>query len=844
MTVSRADLRSVLHERSPAIVGEWYHAVRNALVALHSPSDVRSLLSGIWDEATAFLLHDDGQPRDAAPIGASFARLGIRSENIGEIELVLLTRLLEDLPHDVEQVLRARVPRLIAGLTTGFVQADREKLLEEQEEIREAYGRSLRRAEDQLRVMSAGIEGSINAVGMLDLDGRMTYVNRAFLDMWGYDADGQVLGRHVSEFGEWRGDVERTLGILSEHGGWVGELVGLRHDGSPFDVQASVSLVHDGGGRPSGLIAFFVDITERKETQEALHRRASQATFLNEIGEEIAGERTTQGVLERAVQMAHQAFDLQQVTVLLLDREREALDVAAVASSHDDVGPDGCSIPLGEGVTGWVARENRTAVVGDVSVDPRYVELLPNRATTRSELAVPIRVAGRVIGVLDAQSPTYDAFGKDDQVVIETLADQIAVALENARLYQALQDELAQRKEAESALWRSVRRLETVHEIDQAILGAKSREEVGQALLHNLQELVPCQRASIDLLDFDAGEILVLAAEQTIGEGRALAGARFPLVRPSELDDMLYPRQAVYVGDLRRLPPEPIVRAVRGDGIRSVLMAPITAQGQLIGLLSLGSDHVDGFEAQHRPIVQELADTAGIAIQQAHLFDSVRQHRERLRQTLSRLAEVEETERRRVVRELHDRVGQNLTALDLNLSLVRSQLEKHGFPQLGARLDDSLSLVEQTNRRIRRLMIDLRPPVLDDYGLLSALHWYGDRFAGRTGIAVAVEGDEELTDGLSPHVENALFRIAQEALNNIAKHARADVITIALTADEVALRLTITDDGRGFDPESAESKRGSWGLLTMRERAESVGASCCFDSTPGEGTRVVVELSP
>ena len=139
-------------------------------------------------------------------------------------------------------------------------------------------------------------------------------------------------------------------------------------------------------------------------------------------------------------------------------------------------------------------------------------------------------------------------------------------------------------------------------------------------------------------------------------------------------------------------------------------------------------------------------------------------------------------------------------------------------------------------------MIDLRPPVLDDYGLLSALHWYGDQFSARTGIAVSARGKEELVADLSLHVENALFRITQEALNNIAKHARAHRVTIGLSENETALRLTISDDGQGFDLEEAERDRDSWGLLTMRERAESVGAQCRFQSFPGEGTRVSVEV--
>jgi len=843
MTMSRTNLERFLHDRSPGITQGWYAGVKDSAVALGSPAEVRSYLSDIWDRMVAFLLLEDGLPRQAEPIGARFIFLRIRPHGVGEISRVLVAELLQDAPDTVASVLRSRLPNLLAGLMTGLVRSDREKLLEQQEEIRYAYARSLHQAEEQLRIKDAGIEASINAILMLDLQGRITYVNPAFLAMWGYQTEDQVLDRHVSGFGEWRGDIEATLEILSEQGGWVGELLAERADGSRFDVQVSVSLVRDRAGRPASLMVFFIDITERKKTQEMLRRRALQASFLNQIGEEIAAERTRQEVLDRAVHLARETFGFHQVAVLLLNGERDVLEVAAVVNPAADPMCDVCAIPLGEGITGWAAQQNETVLVDDVSVDARYIKLVRDPVTVRSELAVPIHSGARVIGVIDVQSPDYHAFGEAEQVVLETLADQIAVALENARLYQALQEELTERRKAEEALRKSVQRLKTVHQIDQAILGAKSQKEIAEALLHNVQLLVPCQRASIDLFDFEADELVIIAAIQTIGEGRAAAGTRYPLTLRALLFEMLGQHQVVYVKDLLQLPQSsPLIKTLCDEGLRSALVGPITAQDELIGILSLGSDQVDGFKPDHKPIIGELADTAGIAIQQARLFDSIRQHRERLRRTMGRLAEVEETERRRVVRELHDRVGQNLTALDLTLSLVRSQLEGHGLEGVSARLDDSLGLVEQTNRKIRQLMVDLRPPVLDDYGLLSALHWFADRFSARSGIPVTVHGREELVHDLSPHVENALFRITQEALTNIGKHAQADGVTITLSADGTGLRFVIRDNGLGFRREDLEKNRDTWGLLTMRERAESVGARCVLDSTPGQGTRVVVEV--
>lgn len=842
-TPSDTETRRILQGRSEMVVEGWYQAVRSSAVALRSPAEVRRILSGVFDEVVAFLTSEDGSGGNAEAIGASFIPLRIRPDAVGRVLGVLIASL-RDLPGAAADVVEARLSDLIAGVASGLYRAKTHALLEEQEEIRAAYARALRAAEEELRVKDAGIESSLNAIVMLDLDGRLTYVNPAFLEMWGYETDRDVLGRHVSEFGGWQGDIDKTLELLSEQGGWVGELVAERVEGAHFDVQASVTLVRDDAGAPSQLMVFFVDVTERNRTQRALERRATHATFLNRIGEQIYGVRTPEEVLERAVYLTQETFGYHQVAVLTIDRQTDELVGTAIAGTLDEGVPDYCRLPLGQGITGRVVERGRMLVVNDVRADPDYVRLAPRPVPTRSELAVPIVVGGEVAAVLDVQSPHVGAFEESDRVVMETLADQVSAAMENARLYEALQQELAQRRKAEVSLRRNVRRLETLRDLDQAILVAKSGEEVAQAALRHLRRLIPCQRASIDLVDFEAGEVTVLAALQTVGEGEAATGASFPLTQRRLLLEMLGDRQSVIVDDISQLPQtSPLIRTVRAEGLRSFVVAAIRARQELIGFVSLGSNRERGFRSEHRPILEEVAASVAIAIQQARLLDSVKRQGERLRDAMGRLAEAEEAERRAVVRALHDRVGQNLTALDLNLSTVRGQLDDHGLPELSSRLDHALSLVEETTERIRRLMTDLRPPVLDDYGVLAALHWYVDRFSVQTGVAVKVRGDEEAAKDLPGHVQNALFRIAQEALNNIAKHARATEASVNLVARGMGVQLTVSDNGVGFEPEELGQERGSWGLLTMRERAESVGAEFSIESRSGEGTCVVVRVS-
>jgi len=208
-----------------------------------------------------------------------------------------------------------------------------------------------------------------------------------------------------------------------------------------------------------------------------------------------------------------------------------------------------------------------------------------------------------------------------------------------------------------------------------------------------------------------------------------------------------------------------------------------------------------------------------------------------------RLVEVQETERRTLATELHDLVGQKLTALNINLNIVKSQSAPPMTAQIGARLEDSLKLVEETIDSIRDVMAELRPAVLDDYGLTPVLRWYAEQFVKRTGVTTTVIEQGE-SRRLPAAAEEALFRIAQEALANVAKYARAEHATVTLGITPQASCLTIADDGCGFDPSAYQrpARDHGWGLMIMRERAAAVGAELSVESAPGRGTRIIVTL--
>ena len=201
-----------------------------------------------------------------------------------------------------------------------------------------------------------------------------------------------------------------------------------------------------------------------------------------------------------------------------------------------------------------------------------------------------------------------------------------------------------------------------------------------------------------------------------------------------------------------------------------------------------------------------------------------------------RLVEAEEAERRRLARELHDRVGQNLSALNMNLDIA---LGKAMDPEVRSRLSDSIGIVDSTLHAIEGVMADLRPPLLEEYGLGAALARHAEQFSRRTGTAVAFEDQaRERIRSLPIESAMALFRIAQEALNNVAKHAAATQVRMSLTLEGLDAAVSVVDDGRGFDPAGA-ARSERFGMRTMRERAEAVGGRIDVFSAPGKGTSVV-----
>ncbi|HWA38391.1 MAG TPA: PAS domain S-box protein [Burkholderiales bacterium] len=273
-----------------------------------------------------------------------------------------------------------------------------------------------------------------------------------------------------------------------------------------------------------------------------------------------------------------------------------------------------------------------------------------------------------------------------------------------------------------------------------------------------------------------------------------------------------------------------------GRTLQATESAPVAPQGEIHHWLSTRFPLADGSGAVG------VAGTAIDITERVEAESAARQHAEEVRALLDRLMAAQESERKRVSSELHDLIGQNLTALGIWLANIANALGGGGDEKTLAQVASMQRTVEKTIEAIRGVMGELRPPELDEYGLLPALRAYAAEFQARTSIRTSVECAGALRR-LPGVVEVSLFRIVQEALTNAAKHSGGTAIRVRIERQPDRLRLCVEDDGRGFpEPLGArKSRRGGWGLPTIRERAEACGGFLRIEH-PGRGTRLVVEV--
>jgi len=293
------------------------------------------------------------------------------------------------------------------------------------------------------------------------------------------------------------------------------------------------------------------------------------------------------------------------------------------------------------------------------------------------------------------------------------------------------------------------------------------------------------------------------------------------------------------ISDVPGAPAELILESHR-LGYRTFVLAPILARNTLIGILAALCDDTACLNSRSEKLLSSICNQLGVTAENSQLWGQLKQ-KERIRaQLLNKVVSAQEEERRRISRELHDETGQALTSLLVQLKILeRAENET----EINAQVEEMRLLAVQTLQEVRRLAADLRPAALDDLGLSAALEGYVYDFARKTGIETEVLADDVVPMRLPRDVETVLYRVVQESLTNIARHAEARHVTIAIRQEDETLHVEVADDGHGFDVEDILSAQRGLGLLGMQERIELLGGQFILNSTPGSGTRIAIQLT-
>ncbi len=441
----------------------------------------------------------------------------------------------------------------------------------------------------------------------------------------------------------------------------------------------------------------------------------------------------------------------------------------------------------------------------------------------------------------------YRMFTKDGRELwIRDEARQIESPGEDGKPWQGVMIDITDRKRAEEALAASSERLRTLYDIAAAILAARSSSDIAREALGHIRALAGCERASVVEYRMDTEEAVWLAVDSSIET--SVADGR---VAPRDLwgDVSSFERgETRVVNDLNADNAwSPSTDALAAEGIRSHLTVPLVAEGVLIGTLNLGSTEAGHFTDQHLDTAQQVAGQLAIALHQARLheqvehyadelerrLDDLRRADEQRRQLLARVVRAQEEERQRIASDIHDDSIQKMAAVGLRLESLRRRFDEDGEAR------EQVDLIEETVKvsidRLRHLMFELWPPALDRHGLADAVRTELDQTKATSGLDYSL-CDELETEPL-PETRTIAYRIIQEAISNIRKHAGASTVEVTLANRDGGIDVKVTDDGRGIDA-APSSPPGHLGLSAMHERADMAGGWVRINGRSGKGTTV------
>ena len=542
----------------------------------------------------------------------------------------------------------------------------------------------------------------------------------------------------------------------------------------------------------------------------AIEEQHGRLQALVEAGIALSSELSLDAVLQRIVEAAAELADARYAALGVIDRQRRGLERFLTTGIDEETHRAIGELPKGRGILGVLIEDARPLRLHEIADHPRSVGFPANHPPMKGFLGVPIMLRGYAYGNLYlTEKRSGEDFTVEDEELVQLLAAQAAVAIENARLYES------------ATRW--LRQLESLIELGNAISTEIELPKLLDLVCLRLRELVGARLVAI-ALPHGEGSLRVEAAEgsgadefrgMVLDAHESKLGRVFQRRRSERVDAM--------IEDL-----EVDQETARRINATTGLYVPLVVRNRALGIVAVhdkeGSD--PSFADEDLRLVETFAQRVAIA---AELSQRV------ARDSLRRVMDAQELERRRIARELHDETGQALTSVLLGLKAVEeAPTDEERRESLATLREIAVAALQD----VRRLAVELRPKALDDFGLAPALERLVTLFTEQTGIPVDLEhrlGETRLPAG----AETALYRITQEALTNVVKHARASRVSVVLTRKDTSVTAVIEDDGQGIDVEALHES--GFGLLGMRERVELLGGRLQVEGG-ANGTAVIAEV--
>jgi signal transduction histidine kinase len=539
------------------------------------------------------------------------------------------------------------------------------------------------------------------------------------------------------------------------------------------------------------------------------------------VGRSLISELDPDVVIDQLLDVAQELTGARYAAIGVLDERGELLDRFVTKGIDEETHRAIGELPRGRGVLGVLIHEPRPLRLRDVGAHPESYGFPLAHPPMHTFLGVPIIVQGEAWGNIYLTEKDAGEFTDADEEAVTALADWAAIAIANARLYR----DVRQRRDE---LQRANRGLETTTEIARALGGVTEVGRVLELVVKRSRALIDARAAELVLLD---GDELVVAA--VAGRGvDGLRGSRLPL-ESSVAGAVLRTGKSQR---FRELPEQSF--AYRSLGARTALVTPMVFRNRSVGFLSV-FDRLSGdgaFSEEDERLLQAFAASAAAAVATAQTASN---------EALQRSVQASEHERRRWARELHDETLQELAGLKMLLSGARRGDQPE---RLRGAVDQALEMITEGIANLRALIIELRPAALDELGPEPAVQALVERVRAQSGLEIELDVRLAYEEGREPlrhvtDIEAAVYRLVQEALTNVVKHADATHVAIRIadpTEDDGHLLVEVEDDGRGFDP-AIDSSAG-FGLLGMRERVALVHGELTVTSSPGKGTRLEASI--